>query len=1343
MPCSWLWGTDTLFVGACGAALAWTIRYCVRDAAASRQRPSAEYARTYLARRVQLQHARGLRAAQLCAGIFYAAIMSYVYLIVSPDKLTSAQIVGLLLSYLYVATTCWCTAIGLVPYFEKTLLEFNPVVSIVAVGSLALFTHSTGTTGLATYNGFLSKVLAYDVLWVMEDCPLKAYLPLHFVLALMHATGDLCNGSQWPLPYMALGYAGLGLILPCIVSGLLLPANSQAKVPGALHTALAAAVVGYLLLDKLSRAAPLVEPLQDLAGSERSLLARGLVSLLDAPLEGAKYSYGLPESTGLYVTWSTLVVLLMSALLAVISEGDTTLVSGTASGTLLGSLSKNSAASALLAMLRGLSTPKKYAVLAMVAISLFQGVGIISIAAGLVMHGPETFVRSAPPVLLAFMVGVVLQVVGVLYVLVLGSSTDSAPVLAATVAGVASVETTAPATVAVSDTETVSRSTSLGGVTAPLMMGKSMLTRANVMAQETLLDSSGGLGGGGPAANGAVDTYSMLSGPSRGGSERMSFQENADENAHDLRTRIEHLANFRTFMQGLDQQPGVYSLEDFIRGAATAMRGIFPGVAHASFCLLNSTRNCVNMYTFLGDGCRRPPRINVAVAPGTLIYHVLHNCQPVFINNVAAFPGPYADVQFMRFVLNLRSVACLPLVMAGSRVLGVLRLGFEDWWNWTEHEKSIAKQLALVLSSTSTGMGVNMSGMQPMAQASYDSRGEDIEGVDSDADAAVNMLHGVESGVPSMSSFSRASDDAGLAFARTQPLGVPLNPQVAQYQAYGDGVSGMGGVSAPLRTYGSNSGSGGAGRSGGSNAAGLARRVRGPSRSALQYAGTSPTAGPGMGAGLALGGQPYPAAPGSLGGFDSGAQLGTIFNASAIPAGIRSHRSSMDYHGINSGGYFGGFSQGYPNAVGSMGDGGNAPGVFGQPGPGMAAAGYVIGSNDGIGGGGASSGAGGNYGLRSNLSGTGIQVGQLMQSSSGSGQHLGGEIDESWLIQQPGSSQVRRALAGQAQAQGGGGGGGADLKMLEVIGRGGFGSVYRGFWRGMTVAVKVLEHEDELLPCTGSSGSQSKVDTSSRRAALLEGAMTSTISHPHVVQTYDYRVVHLDPQSSLNGITRSRVLHETQIIMEFCDRGSLQDAIEQGVFVVDGPRGARGGTNDPEVDMELIIMTLAEVSAAMEYLHKHRITHRDLKPKNILLKTSNKDRRGYVSKVSDFGLSQVLPDTNKTQVSTKYSGTVTHMAPELIEDGKVYQQGDVYAFGIIMWEIFTSSTPYQSMAHPQIMVGVVTHNLRPKFPTSCPEWYKNLANRCWRKDPKTRPPFSEVTKSLLAMLPDKGWSPTD
>lgn len=67
-------------------------------------------------------------------------------------------------------------------------------------------------------------------------------------------------------------------------------------------------------------------------------------------------------------------------------------------------------------------------------------------------------------------------------------------------------------------------------------------------------------------------------------------------------------------------------------------------------------------------------------------------------------------------------------------------------------------------------------------------------------------------------------------------------------------------------------------------------------------------------------------------------------------------------------------------------------------------------------------------------------------------------------------------------------------------------------------------------------------------------------------------------------------------------------------------------------------MTLAEVAAAMAYLHAHRITHRDLKPKNILLRASDKDRRGFVAKVSDFGLAQVLPEGTRTQVRHKHGG---------------------------------------------------------------------------------------------------------
>lgn len=96
----------------------------------------------------------------------------------------------------------------------------------------------------------------------------------------------------------------------------------------------------------------------------------------------------------------------------------------------------------------------------------------------------------------------------------------------------------------------------------------------------------------------------------------------------------------------------------------------------------------------------------------------------------------------------------------------------------------------------------------------------------------------------------------------------------------------------------------------------------------------------------------------------------------------------------------------------------------------------------------------------------------------------------------------------------------SDIKMLEIIGRGGFGTVYKAFWKGQLVAVKVIEHGDDFLGCMDSSSD--KVDLSERRAALLEGAMTSTINHEHVVQTYDYRVVHLNPNTAGHGLSSTR-----------------------------------------------------------------------------------------------------------------------------------------------------------------------------------------------------------------------------
>lgn len=71
-----------------------------------------------------------------------------------------------------------------------------------------------------------------------------------------------------------------------------------------------------------------------------------------------------------------------------------------------------------------------------------------------------------------------------------------------------------------------------------------------------------------------------------------------------------------------------------------------------------------------------------------------------------------------------------------------------------------------------------------------------------------------------------------------------------------------------------------------------------------------------------------------------------------------------------------------------------------------------------------------------------------------------------------------------------------------------------------------------------------------------------------------------------------------------------------------------------------------------------------------------------------------------------HAGTVTHMAPELIERGDVSTKCDVYAFGIFMWECYTRLAPYKGLKPPQIVLGVVSEKLRPAFASNTPEGYR-------------------------------------
>lgn len=218
------------------------------------------------------------------------------------------------------------------------------------------------------------------------------------------------------------------------------------------------------------------------------------------------------------------------------------------------------------------------------------------------------------------------------------------------------------------------------------------------------------------------------------------------------------------------------------------------------------------------------------------------------------------------------------------------------------------------------------------------------------------------------------------------------------------------------------------------------------------------------------------------------------------------------------------------------------------------------------------------------------------------------------------------------------------------------------------------------------------------------------------------------------------------VVMEHCDLGSLQRAIQRRAFLPSAKW-------PQHVTFRALLRTAAEIAKGMEYLHtQHGIIHGDLKPENVLLSTRRADRRGYIAKVADFGLSRHIEEAiqpSRTTTGTGISafssqsslessssagvgGTTAYLPPEAFDDPTSRGcPADVYAFGIMLWQMYYCSTPYEGLLEAQVCAGVVGGWLRPEFTEECPSAYRSLAERCWAQNAGERPLFSDIWRELV------------
>lgn len=147
-----------------------------------------------------------------------------------------------------------------------------------------------------------------------------------------------------------------------------------------------------------------------------------------------------------------------------------------------------------------------------------------------------------------------------------------------------------------------------------------------------------------------------------------------------------------------------------------------------------------------------------------------------------------------------------------------------------------------------------------------------------------------------------------------------------------------------------------------------------------------------------------------------------------------------------------------------------------------------------------------------------------------------------------------------------------------------------------------------------------------------------------------------------------------------------------------------------------------DIARGMQFLHKCQIVHRDLKSLNVLLDSQNNIR------ICDFGFSRHASDSS---LMSQNIGTPHWMAPELLSTSSNYTSKiDVYAYGIVLWELATGQTPYSGMDSRQIINQVSNNDIRPLLPQDVNPAMRDLITQCWDRDPDVRPSFDEIVKKF-------------
>ncbi|POG67872.1 kinase-like domain-containing protein [Rhizophagus irregularis DAOM 181602=DAOM 197198] len=286
------------------------------------------------------------------------------------------------------------------------------------------------------------------------------------------------------------------------------------------------------------------------------------------------------------------------------------------------------------------------------------------------------------------------------------------------------------------------------------------------------------------------------------------------------------------------------------------------------------------------------------------------------------------------------------------------------------------------------------------------------------------------------------------------------------------------------------------------------------------------------------------------------------------------------------------------------------------------------------------------------------------------------------------------------------------FENVEYLAKGGFGTIYKAIWK------------DGCIENWDSENNQWKriktwVSHKNFPVALKCLHNSQNITSEFLREIESHNTIVSDYVTRCFGITKDPESNNFMMVIEYAKEGSLRQYLNN-IF--------------NSMKWEDKLDNLVKIAAGLKSIHEKGLIHHDFHCGNML-------KGGNYTIITDLGLCQPanVKSSQNNECEKKVYGVLPYVAPEVLRGGEYTQESDIYAFGIIAYEVCTGLPPYHDIAHDKFLAISICQGVRPKSNYKIPQLILDIIKQCWDADPSKRPKAQELYK-LVDNLYDHGFA---